>query len=335
MLRGGAEQWLADFSRFLDPSSLELVESIVTRADQIDLDLATGLRIPVRVGQGDMVRKAAAECDVLLGWGVELDKLLGDVRPPLCVYVAHGDGDWTSQMLAGSVRTVDHVVAVSQRVASLCCQRFPTTVIWNGVDSARLGCTDSREATRAALGFTQGEFVLGYVGRFSPEKQVHVLIEALAKLPPHFKLLLVGWGRLRSDLMELANARIPGRYAFTTAWEYLGDYYHAIDALGLVSNQEGFPLVLLEAMICGCPMIVTSVGCVPEVIQDRINGLVVAGDPSSVAEAAMLLHRHPTWAHALGEEGRSFAEQHGHARRMARAYENLFHRLWVAKQGQG
>ena len=333
MLRGGAEQWLADLVQFLDPSSLEVVEAIVTRPDQIDLDLATGLSFPVKVGQADMVRKAAAECDVLLAWGVELNALLGDMRPPLCVYVAHGDGDWTNEMLVGSDRCVDHVVAVSRRVASLCCHGFPTTVIWNGVDTARLAHSESREATRSALGFSTSDFVLGYVGRFSAEKRVEVLIDAVAELPSRFKLLLVGWGPLRHDLMEMANARIPGRYAFTTAWEYLGDYYRAMDAMGLVSSQEGYPLVLLEAMLCGCPTITTSVGCVPEVIQDRINGMVVAGDASSVSETLLLLDTHPAWAQALGEEGKAFAEQNGHARGMARKYEGLLHRLWLDKFG--
>lgn len=335
MLRGGAERWLSDLVRFLDPERVELVRAIATRPDQIDLDLVSGLRFPVSVGQADVVRSAASQCDVLLAWGLELNDLLGDVRPPLSIYLAHGDGEWTNRMLRGSDKVVDHVVAVSRRVADRCCQGFPATVIWNGVDSARLGCTQPRETTRAALGVGPGDFLLGYVGRFSPEKNVHVLVEAVAALPAHFKLLLVGWGPLRNDLMELANQRIPGRYAFATAWDYLGDYYRAMDAMGLVSGQEGFPLVLLEAMHCGCPTIVTSVGSAPEVIRDRINGLIVSGDPASVAAAAELLVRHPAWARALGAEGRTFADQYGHARRMARDYENLFHRLWNDKYPQG
>jgi glycosyltransferase involved in cell wall biosynthesis len=133
--------------------------------------------------------------------------------------------------------------------------------------------------------------------------------------------------------MEQANARIPGRYAFVTAHDYLGDYYHAMDAVCLVSEQEGFPLVLLEAMMCGRPLIVTAVGCVPEVIRDRVNGVVVAGDPDSIRAAAELLWQHPQWARGLAAEGRAFAEQVGHARRMAREYEDLLHGLWRSKYG--
>jgi glycosyltransferase involved in cell wall biosynthesis len=162
---------------------------------------------------------------------------------------------------------------------------------------------------------------------------VHAIIEAVARLPARFKALLVGWGRERPALMELANARIPGRYAFITAWDYLGDYYHAMDAVCLVSDQEGFPLVMLEAMMCGRPLIVTAVGCVPEVVRDRVNGLVVAGDPASISAAAELLDRHPRWAQGIGAEGKAFADSVGHARRMAREYEDLLHGLWQAKHG--
>jgi UDP-glucose:(heptosyl)LPS alpha-1,3-glucosyltransferase len=138
----------------------------------------------------------------------------------------------------------------------------------------------------------------------------------------------VGWGPLRTQLLDLANERVPGRYAFTAAANDCGDYYAALDALCLPSAEEGYALVILEAMMCGRPVIATPVGCVPEVIEDRVNGLVVSGSPDSFAAAAALLRRHPAWADGLAAEGRAFAEEHGHARDMARRYESLLLRLW-------
>jgi glycosyltransferase involved in cell wall biosynthesis len=177
--------------------------------------------------------------------------------------------------------------------------------------------------------------VLGYLGLFSREKRAHAVIEAVARLPAQFRALLVGWGALRNELMELANERIPGRFAFATAWEYLGDYYQAMDAVCLASATEGFSLVMLEAMMCGRPLIVTPVGSVPEVIVDRVNGLIVPGDPVSVSRAAALLARYPDWAAGVGREGKNFAETYGHAVRMARQYENLLFKLWTEKHGPG
>jgi glycosyltransferase involved in cell wall biosynthesis len=133
--------------------------------------------------------------------------------------------------------------------------------------------------------------------------------------------------------MELANEMIPGRFAIATAWEYLGDYYQAMDAVSLVSSTEGFSLVMLEAMMCARPLIATPVGCVPEVIVDRINGLIVPGDVASVSRATELLWRYPDWARGVGAEGKNFAETYGHAVRMARQYENLLFKLWTEKYG--
>jgi glycosyltransferase involved in cell wall biosynthesis len=245
--------------------------------------------------------------------------------------MAHGESDWTRKFLRESDRVIDHVIAVSRAVKDRCCDGFDTSVIYNGVDCSRLGRTRSREAVRASLGFQPGDFVLGYLGRYSSEKRVPLLLEAAALLPPHFKVLMVGWGAQRVALLEQANACIPGRYALANAWNYLGDFYQAMDAVCLVSEVEGLPLVLIEARLCGRPVIVTPFGCAPEVVQDRINGLIVSGDPASIAGAALRLARHPEWARGIAAEGKAFAEEHGHAHRMALEYENLLLRLWREK----
>jgi glycosyltransferase involved in cell wall biosynthesis len=154
-----------------------------------------------------------------------------------------------------------------------------------------------------------------------------MLIEAVALLPRTFKLLLVGYGPRRAELLDLANNRIPGRYAIVKASDYLGDYYGAMDAFCLPSAHEGFGLVIPEAMLCERPVIATNVGCVPEVISNRISGLVIEHSAQAFAQAATLLQTHPDWARGLALEGRAFADRHLHASRMARDYENLLLRL--------
>ena len=331
LLRGGAEQWLVDVLRFLDPLRVRMLRTVLTTGESIDPTLAESLPIPLEVGQGAALRRAAEECDVLLFWGLPLDDYLADCRPKLVVYLAHGEGDWTRIMLERSRRNVDHAVAVSERVRRRVCHDVPSTVIRNGVDSSRLGRTRARQAVRESLGFRAEDFVLGFLGRFSPEKRCQALIKAVERLPRDFKLLLVGWGMQRQDLMELANRCIPGRYAFAHGCSYLGDYYQAMDAFCLVSSEEGFSFALIEAMMSGCPVIATPAGCVPEFVHDRINGVIVDGTAESVADAARLLREHPSWRGGLAREGQVYAEQTGHARRMARDYENLLWRLWADK----
>jgi glycosyltransferase involved in cell wall biosynthesis len=133
--------------------------------------------------------------------------------------------------------------------------------------------------------------------------------------------------------MDIANHLLPGRYAFVRADRDLGDLYRSMDALCLVSETEGFGLVMLEAMLCGVPVIAGRIGFAPEKLTHRVSGVLVDGDPPSIAKAARLLAKHPRWAAAVAQEGRRLAEQFGYAARMGREYEDLLHRLWAAKHG--
>lgn len=334
MVRAGIECWLKGLLRFLDRRRVQVVKCIATAANEIDPSVAAEMGVPVEVGGADCVRRAAHDSDVLLCWGPrDLGQWLAARPPKLCVFVAHGEGYWTRQILEGCKPVIDHVIAVSRRVKDSVAAGLPTTVIPNGVDLAHLARTRPAVAVRQELGFQADDFVLGYVGRFSDEKRPHLLVEAVARLPAPFKALFVGWGPLGSRLLEYANACIPGRYAFVKATNDVGDYYAALDALCLPSAEEGFGLVILEAMLCERPIIATPVGCVPDLIVDRVNGLVVAGTPASIREAALLLRGNPAWARGLAAQGRLDAEARGQARTMARAYEDLLLRLWNQKFG--
>ena len=263
--------------------------------------------MPAEIADRDAVRRAVAENDVLMIWGPsELSEWLGDCRPALTVFVAHGEGSYTRGYLEGCGPIVDHVVAVSRRVQERVTNDYPTTVIPNGVDSSHLARSLSRSESRARFGFGRDDFVVGYVGRFSPEKRAHRVIEAVAQLPQNVKVLLVGWGPLQPQLLELANRLIPGRFAMTVGKGCFGDYYEAMDALCMVSAEEGYPLVVLEAMMCGRPVIATAVGGVPELLVDRVNGVVVSGDVDSIRRAVLLVQQHPEWARPGGgsQEGR-------------------------------
>ena len=333
LVRGGAEQWLIYLNRFLDPRRVQIVRAIATNPEFDDPAFLVDVPIPVEIGSAEAIQRAARESDVMLCWGIELDDMLGTERPKLCVYIAHGEGDWTRLMLSRSQQSFDHVVAVSNRVRERVCNGYSTSVIYNGVDTARLGTTRCSQSIRREYGFTDRDFVLGYVGRFSAEKQAHLLIEAAAQLPARFKVLFVGWGSGRQSLLELANECIPGRYAFASADRYLGDYYRMMDAFCLTSNQEGFSLALLEAMWCERTVIVTPVGCVPEIIRDRVNGIVVEDNGPSIAAAVKLVDEFPNWARGVAAEGRLFADRHGHALRMASQYEDLLESLWLDRYG--
>ncbi len=329
--QGGIEQWLQSLMKFADPSRLKFVRCVVT-GDCVDPQVAKGYRVPLEFGGKESVLRACRDCDVLLiSDPAGIATYAHELDPPVCVMVAHGDGHWTRSRLHWMSPAIDHVVAVSELVKQIVCDGFPTTVIHNGVDAGRLAASMGRDAARAKFGFRSDDFVLGWCGRFSEEKNPFAIIEAIARLPANFKALLVGFGYLRPELMDLANERIPGRYAVVRRDDYLGDVYQAMDAFSLTSFSEGFGLVLAEAMMCRLPIISTPVGLVHDVVVDRVNGLVVDGEPDSIRDAALQLQSRPAWREAIAREGFRWADQNGHASKMAQAYADLLWSLWHAR----
>ncbi|AMV20826.1 glycosyltransferase family 4 protein [Planctomyces sp. SH-PL14] len=319
----GIENWMVGLRQYSDPAAVQFVRCVVTTS-LVDERIVRRLGIPVTVGQAEAVRAAAVDADVLIVSGpAQVGDWLADRPRCRVVFVAHGDGHWTRDILNCCRGVVDEVVAVSRRVQEAVGSGFRTTVIHNGIDPAHLVVTEDPALVRRRLGFGPDDFVLGYVGRFSPEKNVGALVDAVERLPEGFKLLLVGFGPERAELMDRANRRIPGRYTFTEAHQDLGALYHAMDAFGLPSLSEGYGLVLMEAMFCGRPVISGPVGFAPEALQDRVNGMVVDGTPEGFAGAARLLRDHPEWRKGVGQEARAFALRYGLAARMAEKYRRF------------
>lgn len=328
MVRAGIESWLKSLVRYADPQKLNFVRCVVT-SPLSDPRVMREMPIPVEVGGRDSVRRAAQDCDILLVSGPgEVASWLTDVRPTLCVGVAHGDAIWTKNILDRCRPAFDHVIAVSRTVQERVCQGFSSTVVYNAIDAAHLTRTKSRAEARARFGFGPDDFVAGGVMRLSSEKHPELLVEAIAKLPRRFKLFLVGWGALRQKLLDLANDIAPLRCVIAPAEEHLGDYYQVLDAFCLPSDSEGFGLATLEAQFCGLPVITTRTGYAPELLDDGVHYLQCELNSASIARQIARLEANPRWAESIGREGQRRAEEFGYATRMCREYESLFENLF-------
>jgi glycosyltransferase involved in cell wall biosynthesis len=331
MLPAGIDKWLTALVRHCDPRRLKFLRCVVT-SNNVDWKQLTRVGVPVEIGRRDSIRRACEDCDVLMiSDPGEAAEWIGEVRAKLCVFVAHGDGHWTRARLDALEPVIDHVVAVSNRVQQTVCNGFPSTVIPNGVDPLHLARCRPRQEVRASLGFRPDDFVLGFVGRFSPEKNPFAVIDAVARLPLRFKTLFVGFGPLRHELLDRANDMIPGRYSVVRGEDHMGDLYAAMDAFCLASYTEGYGLAIMEAMMCGKPVIVGTIGFVPDAILDRVNGVVVRGDAESISEAMLWLDTHREWAASLGREASHFAESNGYASTMADRYADLLESLWSSR----
>jgi glycosyltransferase involved in cell wall biosynthesis len=151
-----------------------------------------------------------------------------------------------------------------------------------------------------------------FVGRLAPVKGVPILLEALASLlpaRPDIKLTLVGDGPDRSALEQQAEA-----LGISQSVEFLGYQSQAkvrqllasTDVFVLPSFAEGVPVVLMEAMAAGVPVVATKIAGIPELVEGGVSGfLVMPGDAKSLATRIGELLDHPDMRNRFGAAGRA------------------------------
>ena len=139
------------------------------------------------------------------------------------------------------------------------------------------------------------------IGRFSEQKGQMLLIEAMARLHaehPDLHLTLVGDGPLRGALERAITAHGLGGVVTLTGWlDEAGVRRELAEAHALVlpSFAEGLPMVVMEAMAAGRPVIATAIAGIPELVRPGETGwLVPAGDVQALAEAVSALATTPT-----------------------------------------
>lgn len=115
-------------------------------------------------------------------------------------------------------------------------------------------------------------FTVGFVGRFSKEKNIPIIIEC-AKMMPDIEFVLVGEGSLYGPLSQ-AVSNIHNIHLIGPRID-VERFYSAFDALILPSTVEGLPLVILEAMSAGTPVVASDVGEIKEVLINGVNGFTI------------------------------------------------------------
>jgi glycosyltransferase involved in cell wall biosynthesis len=163
-----------------------------------------------------------------------------------------------------------------------------------------------------------------YVGRISPEKGLEVLLDAMDLLiseisPRPVSLTIAGADFYGSSYGEELRARVVTSSIadFVTFTGYvpfgaaLFELYDSHDIVILPSFTEGFPQVLFEAMARGVPIIATTAGGIPRIIQNRCNGLLIApGNGAALARAVGELIADPELYCRLSSEGLFCAQAH-------------------------
>ena len=184
-------------------------------------------------------------------------------------------------------------------------------VLRNALDLSPFESLPTREAARRSLDLPQDSPILTCVASLDEQKGHEHLLEALVRIraeAPGVRLLVVGDGEsaIREGLEEAVR-----RKGLEQAVTFLGTRHDvplllaASDVFVLASLWEGLPMVLAEAGAAGVPAVATSVGGVPEIVEDGVTGLLApAGDPDRLAGAVLALLADPQRRLRMGEAAR-------------------------------
>ncbi len=220
-------------------------------------------------------------------------------------------------------RRLDAHVAVGERAARLVEEtvglpRDSVCAIPNGVPPLAAA---SASAPRPMSGP-----VIGSLGRLTDQKGYDVLVRILADLP-EATLVLVGDGPERAPLEALARRLEVIDRLVVTGWvEQARRHLGTFDIFALASRWEGMPLVILEAMHAGLPVVASDVGSVAEAVSDGETGFVVpAGDERALRDRLALLLTDAQLRRSMGERARAAAQARFTAEVMARRYEQLYY----------
>jgi glycosyltransferase involved in cell wall biosynthesis len=198
------------------------------------------------------------------------------------------------------------------------------------VHVVRIGIdTDRFSLRRSAV--ERGGFSVLSVARMDRDKGLDILISAAAYLKNRvdgLSLTLVGDGPLRGELEDqAAELGISGIVRFTGAIEQedVRNEYARADVFVLPSFWEGIPVVLMEAMAVGVPVVATRITGIPELINDGENGLLVpTGRSEAVAQAILKLYDDRPLVEKFIMAGRRKVEQEYSTRQRAERLYTLF-----------
>ena len=214
--------------------------------------------------------------------------------------------DWKNRL---ALRNADHVTAVSREQCDLLCTRYSIPDIHFIPNALGLEKISQLAQRPSGLPIPPGHFV--YCGRVDPEKQVPGLVEAFnlaIQRGCSKNLYIMGDG---SDDIQVQN--VIDRFGIHDRVFPLGaqDRHHALRmikqcrCLLLNSSSEGFPLVILEAMALGKPVVAPRVGGIVDMVSDGDNALLfAAGDEEALCSAIMNIDANESLVARLGENAR-------------------------------
>lgn len=201
-----------------------------------------------------------------------------------------------------ALRNTDFLLTVSndlkKKAVAMGASPKKARTMLNGCDHSLFHVRD-RQMARRGLGIDDGGASIVYIGRIDVKKGLRELVEAAAAVRlqhPNLNVYLVGSGPDREAIekrIQLLHATSYIHLQGACAPDDVPLWIASSDLVALPSYMEGCPNIILEALACGRPVVATSVGGIPEILNEECGALVAPRDPGALAEALRtVLERH-------------------------------------------
>lgn len=185
---------------------------------------------------------------------------------------------WIDRWTCAYIAITDHVRSYYLRQAAIVPEKIRT--IYYGVEPPARSPLGRRD-----IGLPTDRFVVGFIGRLTHQKNIELLLDAMAQLPGAF-CAIIGDGELRAHLEGLTKARALSNVRFLGAIPDAARLMPLFDVFCLPSRWEGLGLVLAEAMLQRVPIVGSRAGAIPEILGNGRFGAVIDPEDSwSLADA--------------------------------------------------
>jgi glycosyltransferase involved in cell wall biosynthesis len=238
-------------------------------------------------------------------------------RCPRVVMSIHNDPPWLMNVawrvwLRWMDRRVSHYIAISERVR----HHYLTA---SGVAPEKVSkiyygltlkpVTSTSQEIRRTYQIPADRFVVGFVGRLAPQKNLPLLIAALEQLPDVHGVI-IGDGELRQQLQTLVQSKGLRNVQFLGRQPDATEIIPGFDVLCLPSHFEGLGLVLVEAMLRRVGVIGSRAGAIPEILGEGQYGLLFqAGDVAGLIEAIKFAQREQAYMAEMVERAFEYAQR--------------------------
>ena len=202
-------------------------------------------------------------------------------------------------------------------------------VIENGVNLVKFNPDGSLNNLRPEFGFTNSDFIVGFIARCTKQKNPLVFLAALEKahmVHPSVKGLFVGEGDMDEEVDAYIQQHHMSGYLYRSPFRTdVPDLLHSIDVYCLPSLWEGLSIALLEAMAMRKAIIATPTDGTKEVLRHEENGLVVLfNDASALADSICRFYDDFSLLKKCSESARYFVSERFNAKRVADSVMSIY-----------